>query len=105
MAIRPARAAAVRPPLIGLGRVFPCARATARIRTNATPPQREESPESRRLFGAGLGARSPQRTPRGKHYKANMFTQKRAYAAPPTPFSASPSFSVGIAIKKRASPK
>ena len=28
----------------------------------------------------------PQRTPRGKHYKANMFTQKRAHAAPPTPF-------------------
>ena len=30
-----------------------------RIRTNATPPQREESPESRRLFGAGLGRAAP----------------------------------------------
>ena len=49
----------------------------------------EESPESRRLFGAGLGARSPQRTPRGKHGKAKRLTQKRTYAAPPSPFSAS----------------
>ena len=47
------------------------------MRTNITPPQREESPESRRLFGAGLGARSPQRTPRGKHGKANALTPKR----------------------------
>ena len=54
-----------------------------------THPRRdpnEESPESRRLFGAGLGARSPQRTPRGKHGKANTITQKRTYAPPPTPF-------------------
>ena len=49
----------------------------------------EESPESRRLFGAGLGARpqcgfhiSPQHTPRGKHSKAKMLTQKRAHIAP-----------------------
>ena len=28
----------------------------------------------------------PQRTPRGKHSKANAFTQKRTHAAPPTPF-------------------
>ena len=34
----------------------------------------------------------PQRTPRGKHSKANAFTQKRTHAAPPTPFSASPRF-------------
>ncbi|MDD7366430.1 MAG: hypothetical protein PUG91_03945, partial [Clostridiales bacterium] len=27
-----------------------------------------------------------QRTPRGKHDKADMFTQRRAHAAPPTPF-------------------
>ena len=46
----------------------------------------EESPESRRLFGAGLGARSPQRTPGGKHENANVFAQKRTYAAPPVPF-------------------
>ena len=46
----------------------------------------EESPESRRLFGAGLGARSPQRTPGGKHENANVFAQKRTYAAPPAPF-------------------
>ena len=45
----------------------------------------EESPESRRLFGAGLGARSPQRTPRGKTCKANAVTQKRTKAAPPAP--------------------
>ena len=32
----------------------------------------------------------PQRTPRGKHSKANAFTQKRTHAAPPTPFSAFP---------------
>ena len=37
----------------------------------------EESPESQWLFGAGLGARSPQRTPRGKRRKADMVTQKR----------------------------
>ena len=47
-----------------------------RIRTSITPPQREESPESRRLFGAVWGAQ-PQRTPRGKHSKANAVTQKR----------------------------
>ena len=74
----------------------------------------EESPESRWLFGAGLGARSPQRTPRGKHGKANVITQKRTHAAPPTSFprplvvsafSPSPPFSVGIAARKRANPK
>ena len=47
----------------------------------------EESPESRRLFGAGLGARSPQRTPRGKNFKTNMTTQRGTKAAPPAPFS------------------
>ena len=44
-----------------------------------THPRREsneESPESRRLFGAVWGAQ-PQRTPRGKHSKANAVTQKR----------------------------
>ena len=74
---RPARPAAVRPPLIGAGQVS-VIHSSPFLRK--TPPHREsneESPESRRLFGAGLGARSPQRTPRGKHDKANMFTQKR----------------------------
>ncbi len=28
----------------------------------------------------------PQRSPRGKHFKANVVTQKRTKAAPPTPF-------------------
>ena len=28
----------------------------------------------------------PQRTPRGKHDKADMITQRRSHAAPPTPF-------------------
>ena len=46
----------------------------------------EESPESQWLFGAGLGARSPQRTPRGKHGKANVLAQKRTHTAPPTSF-------------------
>ena len=41
----------------------------------------------------------PQRTPRGKHYKANVIAQKRTSAAPPAPFP------VGIAIKKRPNPK
>ena len=50
----------------------------------------EESPESQWLFGAGLGARSPQRTPRGKHSKANAVTQKRTYTAPPPPFPVFP---------------
>ena len=55
---------------------------------------KEESPERPQcgfhfwLFGAGLGARSPQRTPCGKRRKANMITQKCSSAAPPTPFSA-----------------
>ena len=49
---------------------------------------KEESPESRRLFGAVWGAQ-PQRSPRGKHFKANVVTQKRTKAAPPSPFSAS----------------
>ena len=43
--------------------------------------------------------RSPQRSPRGKHCKANMLTQKRTHAAPPTPFSASFHPSVGIAAR------
>ena len=57
-----------------------------------THPRRdpnEESPESQWLFGAVWGAQ-PQRTPRGKHGKANVFAQKRTYAAPLTPFSAFP---------------
>ena len=90
MATRPARAAAVRPPLIGLGRVFVIPECPSPRKAHPHHESNEESPESRRLFGAGLGARSPQRTPRGKHFKADMFTQKRTYAAPPTP---SPSFS------------
>ena len=56
-----------------------------RIRTNTIPPQREESPESRRLFGAVWGAQ-PQRSPRGKNYKADAIAQKRTKAAPPAPF-------------------
>ena len=42
-----------------------------------------------RRFGGGRSAAStfsPQRTPRGKHGKANTITQKRTYTAPPTPF-------------------
>ena len=62
---------------------------TIRERATGDHDPNEESPESQWLFGAGLGARSPQRTPRGRHFKANMFTQKRAYAAPPTPSPAS----------------
>ena len=66
----------------------------------------EESPESRRLFGAVWGAQ-PQRSPRGKHGKAKRFTQKRALPRRRLRSSflhVSPS-SVGIAIKKRAIPK
>ena len=33
-----------------------------------------------------FGGAQPPTDSRGKHYKANMFTQKRAHAAPPTPF-------------------
>ena len=56
----------------------------------------EESPESQWLFGAVWGGRSaastfqPQRSPRGKHGKANMIAQKRIYISPLTPFSVSP---------------
>ena len=88
MATRPARAAAVRPPLIGLGRVFVIPECPSPRKAHPHHESNEESPESRRLFGAGLGARSPQRTPRGKHGKAKRLTQKRTYAAPPSPFSA-----------------
>ena len=113
MATRPARAAAVRPPLIGLGRVFVIPECPSPRKAHPHHDPNEESPESQWLFGAGLGARSPQRTPRGKRRKADMVTQKRSSAAPPTPFSVpsvlrvppSLSFSVGIAIKKRTSPK
>ena len=87
---RPARPAAVRPPLIGAEQVSVIHSSPFLRETHPRRESNEESPESRRLFGAGLGARSPQRTPRGKHGKANMFTQKRTYAAPPTP---SPPFS------------
>ena len=48
-----------------------------------------------RRFGGGRSAAStfsPQRTPRGKHGKANMFPQKRTYTAPPL----RPSFSTSL---------
>ena len=95
----------MRSPLIEAGQVFVAPESPSLRETYPHHDPNEESPESQWLFGAGLGARSPQRTPHGKHFKANMFTQKRAYAAPPTPFSASLSFSVGIAARKRANPK
>ena len=105
-------AAAVRLPLIGLGQVFVVPECPLPCQAHPHRESNEESPESRRLFGAGLGARSPQRTPRGKHGKANMITQKRALPRrrlrSPSPASLSsplPSSPVGIAIKKRASPK
>ena len=86
---RPARPAAVRPPLIGAGQVSVIHSSPFLRKTHPHRESNEESPESQWLFGAGLGARSPQRTPRGKHGKANVITQKRSYAAPPTSFSAS----------------
>ena len=76
-------------PQIGLGRVFPCTRATARIRTNPTPPQREESPESRRLFGAGLGRAAPTDSPQ-KTLQSQCGHAKTHSISPPTPFSAFP---------------
>ena len=84
---RLARPAAVRPPLTRAAQVLVARERPSPRETHPRRDPTEESPESRRLFGAGLGARSPQRTPRGKHGKANMFTQKRAHTAPPTPFS------------------
>ena len=94
MATRPARAAAVRPPLIGLGRVFVVPESPSPRETRPRRESNEESPESRRLFGAVWGAQ-PQRTPRGKHSKANAVTQKRTLPrrllrSPFPPFSAFP---------------
>ena len=74
---RLARPAAVRPPLIGAEQVSVIHSSPFLRETHPRRESNEESPESRRLFGAGLGARSPQRTPRGKHRKANTITQKR----------------------------
>ena len=95
----------MRPPLIEAGQVFVAPESPSLRETYPHHDPNEESPESQWLFGAGLGARSPQRTPHGKHSKVDMVTQKRSSAAPPTPFSASLSFSVGIAARKRANPK
>ena len=52
-------------------------------------PRRESNEESPGRPQCGFRI-LPQRTPRGKHGKADMFTQKRSCAAPPTPFSAFP---------------
>ena len=89
---RPARPAAVRPPLIGAEQVSVIHSSPFLRETHPHRESNEESPESRRLFGAGLGARSPQRTPRGKHDKANMVTQKRTLPRRRlrSPFSAFP---------------
>ena len=94
----------MRPPLIGAEQVSVIHSSPFLRETCPRRESNEESPESQWLFGAVWGAQ-PQRTPRGKHGKANTLAQKRSPAAPPTPFSASLSFSVGIAIKKRTSPK
>ena len=59
----------------------------------------EESPESQWLFGAGLGARSPQRTPRGDMTKPRGL---RKNALPPRRRLRNP---VGVATKKRSIPK
>ena len=67
----------------------------AREAHSLTRPAPEESPERPQcgfhfwLFGAVWGAQ-PQRTPRGKHFKANAPAQKRTKATPPAPFPASP---------------
>ena len=86
---RPARPAAVRPPLIGAEQVSVIHSSPFLRETHPRRESNEESPESQWLFGAVWGAQ-PQRTPRGKHDKADMITQRRAHAAPPTPFSAFP---------------
>ena len=88
-ATRLARPAAVRPPLIGAGQVFVVLERPSPHKVHPRRESNEESPGSQWLLGAVWGAQ-PQRTPRGKHRKANMFTQKRAYTPPPTPFSAFP---------------
>ena len=74
-ATRLARPAAVRPPLIGAGQVFVIPERPSPRKAHPHHESNEESPESQWLFGAVWGAQ-PQRTPRGKRYKANVLTQK-----------------------------
>ena len=106
-------AAAVRPPLIGLGQVFVVPECPLPCQAHPHRESNEESPESQWLFGAVWGAAavrlppfasaySPRKTPQSRYACAKTHS-----AAPPPPFSVPrvPSFSVGIAIKKRTSPK
>ena len=97
---RPARPAAVRPPLIGAEQVSVIHSSPFLRETHPRRESNEESPESQWLFGAGLGARSPQRTPRGKHGKANMLAQKCPHASPPTPFSDPPQFLRSLVFRR-----
>ena len=62
---RLARPAAVRPPLIGAGQFFVIPERPSPRKAHPHHESNEESTESQWLFGAGLGARSPQRSPRG----------------------------------------
>ena len=97
---RLARPAAVRSPLTRAAQVSVAPERPSPRETHPRRESNEESPESRRLFGAGLGARSPQRTPRGKHGKANMLAQKCPHASPPTPFSDPPQFLRSLVFRR-----
>ena len=83
---RLARPAAVRSPLTRAAQVSVAPERPSPRETHPRRESNEESPESRRLFGAVWGAQ-PQRSPRGKTHKANAIAQRRTKAAPPAPFS------------------
>ena len=76
---------------------------TARIRTNPAPPQREESPESRRLFGAGLGRAAPTYSRRkafqGQYDRAKEYKRRAA-----SPVSGTPSRSPQRNAQTRSEP-
>ena len=79
----------MRSPLIEAGQVFA---APASPSPRETPPHHdpnEESPESRRLFGAGLGRGAPTYS-RRKAWQSQYVHAKTHSAAPPTPSPAFP---------------
>ena len=86
---RPARPAAVRPPLIGAEQVSVIHSSPFLRETHPRRESNEESPESRRLFGAGLGRAAPTDSPQ-KTLQSQCGHAKTHSISPPTPFSAFP---------------
>ena len=94
-------AAAVRPPLIGLGQVFVVPECPLPCQAHPHRESNEESPESRRLFGAVWGAAavrlppfapadSPQKTWQSRYACAKALLRRAADSVPRPPSGSPP---------------